>query len=195
MFMNCDVMFSGGERSTPAPLVDVPGYQGYSGYSGHPMPPYPSGSYSSSAPASQTQSSMEQQIWDNYMASIQPPQPDHYRARERSPPRDYDRRRDDRDRRGDDRDRRDDRRDDQRSRERGRDERRARSRSPAPMVDNFMKEPDVEKEIVIDDALTSFIIGPKGTTIGAVRNNTSAKVKIGKSEGQMTNHDQVTAPT
>lgn len=39
---------------------------------------------------------------------------------------------------------------------------------------------EINKEIAIDDRLTSSVIGPRGARIGGVRKKTSAMVKIGK---------------
>lgn len=46
------------------------------------------------------------------------------------------------------------------------------------VVDDFMRE-EINKEIAIDDRLTSSVIGPRGARIGGVRKKTSAMVKIG----------------
>jgi len=56
---------------------------------------------------------------------------------------------------------------------------RSRDRSPPPpmIVDDFMNE-EITKDIIVDDALTSSIIGPKGARIKAVRSKTSATIKI-----------------
>ena len=45
------------------------------------------------------------------------------------------------------------------------------------IVDDFMNE-DISKDIMVDDKLTSSIIGPKGSRIKAIRNRTSAMIKI-----------------
>lgn len=56
---------------------------------------------------------------------------------------------------------------------------RSRDRSPPPpmIVDDFMNE-EITKDIIVDDALTSSIIGPKGSRIKAVRSKTAASIKI-----------------
>ena len=46
------------------------------------------------------------------------------------------------------------------------------------IVDDFMNE-EITKDIIVDDALTSSIIGPKGSRIKAVRSKTAASIKIG----------------
>jgi len=57
---------------------------------------------------------------------------------------------------------------------------RARSRSPPPrsILEEFMRE-DITKEFMLDNAITANVIGPKGSRISAIRQQTTAMIKIG----------------